>query len=184
MYPAAAYTPVAAAAPRVTVVFWSCDSGNHGAIAPRARNAKKASPSTSTLGSYRSASRRATVDLPAPGGPVSTSNDDTIREASVGAVASAENSTRAQSFGSIARDYDRFRPAPPADAVAWIVPEECELAVDIGAGTGALTRRLLERVPKVVSVEPDERMRTILHERAPATDARAGTAEAIPVPDA
>jgi SAM-dependent methyltransferase len=99
-------------------------------------------------------------------------------------MASAENSTRAQSFGSIARDYDRFRPAPPADAVAWIVPDGCELAVDIGAGTGALTRRLLERVPKVVSVEPDERMRTILHERAPATDARAGTAEAIPVPDA
>jgi SAM-dependent methyltransferase len=114
---------------------------------------------------------------------VSTSNDDTGSEASFGDVATAENSTRAQSFGSIARDYDRFRPAPPADAVAWIVPDGCQLAIDIGAGTGALTRRLLERVPNVVSVEPDDRMRAVLGERAPAADPQAGTAEAIPVAD-
>ncbi len=127
---------------------------------------------------------RATVDFPAPGGPVSTSRFDTGIDASVDVVVTAENSGRAQSFGSIARDYDRFRPAPPAEAVDWIVPDSCSLAVDIGAGTGALTRRLLERVPHVVSIEPDDRMRAVLHERAPAADARTGTAEAIPLPDA
>lgn len=115
---------------------------------------------------------------------MSTSNDDTSADASVDLVVTAENSGRAQSFGAIAQDYDRFRPAPPADAVAWIIPSACELAVDIGAGTGALTRRMLEQVAHVVSIEPDDRMRAVLQERAPATDARAGTAEAIPLPDA
>ncbi len=127
---------------------------------------------------------RATVDFPAPGGPVSTSRFDTNGDASFVTVATAEHSQRAQSFGSIALDYDRFRPAPPAEAVAWVVPTKCELAVDIGAGTGALTRRILEHVEHVVSIEPDDRMRAVLQERAPAADARAGTAEAIPLADA
>src|ERR1022692_1801458 len=39
-------------------------------MAPRARKPKKASPSMSALFSNSSASRPATVDLPAPGGPV------------------------------------------------------------------------------------------------------------------
>src|SRR5215469_14996554 len=44
-------------------------------MAPRARNSKKASPATSTLGSKLSARARATVDFPAPGGPVTTTRE-------------------------------------------------------------------------------------------------------------
>ena len=54
-----------------------------------------------------------------------------------------ERATRAMSFGAIAEDYDRFRPGPPAEAVGWILPRQCESIVDIGAGTGALTRQLM-----------------------------------------
>src|SRR5262249_26786005 len=75
MKPPATKRPVAAAAARTTTSFWSLAAGRHGAMAPRARNAKKASPATSTLGSKLSARARATVDFPAPGGPVTTTRE-------------------------------------------------------------------------------------------------------------
>jgi hypothetical protein len=40
------------------------------------------------------------------------------------------------SFGSIAEDYDGLRPQAPQEAVDWLVPQGCEVAVDVGAGTG------------------------------------------------
>lgn len=40
------------------------------------------------------------------------------------------------SFGSIAEDYDGLRPQAPPQAVDWLMPSECEVAVDVGAGTG------------------------------------------------
>ncbi|HEY5017660.1 MAG TPA: rRNA adenine N-6-methyltransferase family protein, partial [Streptosporangiaceae bacterium] len=71
------------------------------------------------------------------------------------------------SFGAIADDYDRLRPGPPAAALDWLLPEHCEVAVDVGAGTGLLTRALAGRVPRVVAVEPDQRMRAVLQARSP-----------------
>jgi SAM-dependent methyltransferase len=90
---------------------------------------------------------------------------------------------RARSFGTIAEDYDRLRPQPAPDAVDWMVPAGCEIAVDVAAGTGLFTRALAERVPTVYAVEPDERMRAVLAERSPGVTALAGTGEAIPLPD-
>lgn len=90
---------------------------------------------------------------------------------------------RARSFGTIAEDYDRLRPPPAPDAVDWIVPAACEVAVDVAAGTGLFTRALADRVPTVYAVEPDERMRAVLAERSPGVTALAGTGEAIPLPD-
>ena len=55
------------------ISFCACDSGNHGSIAPCRTNAKNASPSISTLRGNPSATKAATVDFPAPGGPVTTS---------------------------------------------------------------------------------------------------------------
>jgi SAM-dependent methyltransferase len=72
---------------------------------------------------------------------------------------------RALSFGGVAEAYDRYRPAPPESAVAWLLPERVERALDVGAGTGALTRRLLDRADAVVAVEPDPRMRAVLGRR-------------------
>jgi SAM-dependent methyltransferase len=88
------------------------------------------------------------------------------------------------SFGTIAADYDRLRPAPPDEAVDWLLPAGCEVAVDLAAGTGLLTRALARRVPRVIAVEPDERMAAVLHERSPGVRVLSGTGEAIPMPEA
>jgi len=93
-------------------------------------------------------------------------------------------SERASSFGAIAEDYDRFRPGPPADAVDWVLPRPCETAVDIGAGTGALTRELVSRARRVIAVEPDRRMSAVRAARVARADGLIGTAEALPLRDA
>jgi SAM-dependent methyltransferase len=91
---------------------------------------------------------------------------------------------RAMSFGLIADDYDRLRPGPPDEAVDWLVPAGCEVAVDLGAGTGLLTRKLMSRAGRVIAVEPDDRMSAVLRARSPGVEVVKGTAEAIPLPDA
>ncbi len=88
------------------------------------------------------------------------------------------------SFGTIAVDYDRLRPAPPQAAVDWLLPPICHSAVDLGAGTGLLTRALARKVVRVIAVEPDERMRAVLTARTPGVHAVQGRGEAIPLPDA
>jgi SAM-dependent methyltransferase len=88
------------------------------------------------------------------------------------------------SFGSVADSYDRVRPGPAPAALDWLVPAGCAVAVDLAAGTGLFTRALLGRVPRVVAVEPDPRMRAVLARRTPGLDVRAGRGEAIPLPDA
>lgn len=92
--------------------------------------------------------------------------------------------TRALSFGAVAADYDRFRPAPPPAALRWLLPERVGAALDVGAGTGALTRRVLARADAVIAVEPDSRMRALLARRMPQVRALPGTAESLPLPDA
>jgi SAM-dependent methyltransferase len=91
---------------------------------------------------------------------------------------------RARSFGSIAEDYDRLRPSPVPAALDWLVPPGCRVAVDLAAGTGLFTRPLAARVPRVIAVEPDPKMREVLAERSPDIEVLEGTGEAIPLPDA
>jgi SAM-dependent methyltransferase len=88
------------------------------------------------------------------------------------------------SFGSIAEDYDGLRPQAPQEAVAWLVPPDCEVAVDVGAGTGLFSRTLVDRAAQVIAVEPDARMRKVLAERSPGVRALEGRGESIPLPDA
>lgn len=91
---------------------------------------------------------------------------------------------RARSFGDAAAEYDRLRPSPCPDALTWLLPPDAHRVVDLGAGTGLVTRALAARVPEVVAVEPDERMRAVLTASAgPGVRAVDGSAEAIPVPD-
>ncbi|MFG3341996.1 class I SAM-dependent methyltransferase [Glycomyces sp. NPDC048151] len=91
----------------------------------------------------------------------------------------------AQSFGPAADLYDSIRPTYPAEAVAWMTDGKAVDAVDLGAGTGLLTRALVAQGHRVTAVEPDDLMRTKL---VSATEgiaaALSGSAEAIPVPDA
>jgi SAM-dependent methyltransferase len=84
----------------------------------------------------------------------------------------------------VAGDYDRLRPGPPEAALDWLVPGDCQTAVDLAAGTGLFTRALAARVSRVIAVEPDERMRAVLAARSPGVRAAAGRGEDIPVPDA
>jgi SAM-dependent methyltransferase len=93
------------------------------------------------------------------------------------------NEEQATSFGRVAVSYDRVRPGPPDPAVDWLVPAGCRVAVDLAAGTGLFTRALLSRVPRVVAVEPDPRMREVLAGRSPGLDVRDGRGEAMPLPD-
>jgi SAM-dependent methyltransferase len=62
-------------------------------------------------------------------------------------------------------------------------PTRVGRVVDLGAGTGALTRLLAARADEVVAVEPDERMRSVLIEEVPGVRALAGRGESIPLPD-
>lgn len=87
------------------------------------------------------------------------------------------------SFGSIAEDYDGLRPQAPQSAVDWLMPSECEVAVDVGAGTGLFTRTLLGRAAHVIAVEPDARMRAVLADRSPGVRVLEGSGESIPLPD-
>ncbi|MGH9098517.1 MAG: class I SAM-dependent methyltransferase [Acidimicrobiales bacterium] len=53
--------------------------------------------------------------------------------------------------------------------------------VDLGAGTGAMTRDLVGRVDRVVAIEPDDRMRGILAKNLPEVTALRGAGESIPL---
>jgi SAM-dependent methyltransferase len=99
-------------------------------------------------------------------------------------MAADDWSVRALSFGAIAEDYDRFRPGPPPDAIEWVLSRPRDSAVDIGAGTGALTRLLVARVRNVVAVEPDRRMSAVVTARVSQATVLVGTAEALPLRNA
>jgi SAM-dependent methyltransferase len=90
---------------------------------------------------------------------------------------------RGASFGSAAAAYDRLRPGPPLAALDWLLAGGEQRVLDLGAGTGQVTRRLLERGLEVVAVEPDDRMRELLALRCPSATVANGRAEAIPLPD-
>jgi SAM-dependent methyltransferase len=99
-------------------------------------------------------------------------------------AAVTDRQERAMSFGSIAEDYDGLRPQAPQQAVDWLVPPGCEVAVDVGAGTGLFTRTLVDRAAQVIAVEPDARMRKVLTARSPGVRVVEGCGESIPLADA
>lgn len=87
------------------------------------------------------------------------------------------------SFGAIADDYDRLRPGPAPEAVGWLLPASPGVVVDLGAGTGLLSRAIAAVADHVIAVEPDGRMRAVLAGRSQGVQVLAGRGEAIPLPD-
>ena len=89
------------------------------------------------------------------------------------------------SFDAVAETYERGRPGYAPQAVEWIA-ERLPFAdvLDLAAGTGKLTRQLVALGAHVVAVEPGDGMRAVLERVVPEATALAGSAEAIPLPDA
>lgn len=94
-----------------------------------------------------------------------------------------ERRGRASSFGEVADAYERARPGYPDDAVRWLTGGDPCRVVDLGAGTGKLTRSLVALGHEVTAVEPLPEMLDHLRAAVPGATALEGSAEAIPLPD-
>ena len=92
----------------------------------------------------------------------------------------------ARSFNDVAEAYDFGRPRyddHAIDAIAAAAGGGPRL-LDVGAGTGRLSAPLLEQGFDVVAVEPLDEMRAILARNIGPDRSLAGSAEALPLPDA
>jgi SAM-dependent methyltransferase len=94
--------------------------------------------------------------------------------------------TATAGFGNSADAYERGRPSYPDAAVAYLAAElglgPATRILDLAAGTGKLTRLLVEGGAEVVAVEPVTAMRAALERALPGVVALEGTAESIPLP--
>jgi SAM-dependent methyltransferase len=80
-------------------------------------------------------------------------------------------------------DYARGRPGYPAGAVRVAGVKASATVLEVGAGTGKLTRLLVDEFAAVVAIEPDPRMRSQFAAHCPGAALLAGVAEALPVAD-
>lgn len=98
------------------------------------------------------------------------------------------NPVAAAGFGAAADVYERARPSYPVEAVEWLAERTSldygSVVVDVGAGTGKLTRLLAATHAHVIAVEPVEAMRGVLLRSVPGVQVMAGTAEQLPLDDA
>jgi ubiquinone/menaquinone biosynthesis C-methylase UbiE len=95
---------------------------------------------------------------------------------------------KARGFELVADVYERARPSYPPETVAWLA-ERLDLGagrsvLDLGAGTGKLTRLLVGTGARVLALEPGDEMRARLTAVVPEAEPVAAGAESIPLPDA
>ncbi|MFL5960632.1 MAG: class I SAM-dependent methyltransferase [Gaiellaceae bacterium] len=100
----------------------------------------------------------------------------------------SDRAARSRSFETVAADYERYRPDYPEEALRWAAEriglEPGARVLDVGAGTGKLTRGLVALGFEVVAVEPGAPMLEQLRAAVPEAEALVGPAEAIPLPAA
>lgn len=97
----------------------------------------------------------------------------------------ADDERLRSSFGAAAAAYAEHRPDYARAAVRWaLAPAPGPRVLDLGAGTGKLTVTLVELGADVIAAEPDPEMLAELRGAVPSVRSVAGSAEAIPLPDA
>ena len=94
---------------------------------------------------------------------------------------------QSRSFEQVAELYERVRPSYPEEAVDWLADQlridGASTVLDLGAGTGKLTRAFVGRAARVIAVEPGPEMLAQLQRVVPEAEALLGAAEAIPLAD-
>jgi SAM-dependent methyltransferase len=90
-------------------------------------------------------------------------------------------------FSAGAGAYVAGRPDYPEEIAGWLKDAlrlgPGQTAVDLGAGTGKFTPRLLATGARVIAVEPIAEMRARIAQAAPGAEIRAGAAQALPLAD-
>lgn len=94
----------------------------------------------------------------------------------------------AAGYAATATTYVKGRPDYPPEVDAWLRDDMLlrrgRIALDLGAGTGKLLPRLVHTDATVVAVEPVPAMLAQLADLNPGIEAKLGSAENIPLPDA
>jgi SAM-dependent methyltransferase len=90
---------------------------------------------------------------------------------------------RELSFDRVADEYERTRPTYPPEVLDLLPLQDDAAVLDLGAGTGKLTRVLAARYRDVTAVEPLGNMRALLERVVPEVTALPGSAERIPLDD-
>ena len=94
---------------------------------------------------------------------------------------------RRLSFGAEAAAYAEHRPGYPSEAVRWVfdgATGDVHQVADVAAGTGALTRVLVDLGVEVTAYEPDPGMLEELGRRLPDVPRQVSHAESLPLTDA
>jgi len=94
----------------------------------------------------------------------------------------------ARGFARAPDEYERGRPPYTEEAIACLAEALIlgpgRRVLDLAAGTGKLTRALASTGSELVAVEPVDEMRAKISQTLPGAEVLAGTAEAIPLPEA
>ncbi len=93
-----------------------------------------------------------------------------------------------QYFNQVAENWDHLRQQLFSDKIREIALATADvapgkIAADIGAGTGFITERLLQKNLKVIAIDQSEAMIEVLKRKFKIVDCRVGKAESLPVED-
>jgi len=94
---------------------------------------------------------------------------------------SDERRARAESFDDVAGIYAAHRPEFQLEAVKWLVSDKPKKVLELGAGTGKMTARLIELNHDVLAADPSEAMLKELKSQASGAHVVRATAESIPL---
>jgi SAM-dependent methyltransferase len=94
------------------------------------------------------------------------------------------SSEQAKSFQRAPEEYERGRPGWPPEVLDLVPVGDAATVLDLGAGTGKLTRVLAARYRRVLALEPLDELRAVLERQVPQAETLEGVAEAIPLADA